>query len=72
MGMRENVAKLDDKKLKSNYRLHMTFAIGFSVFVVLLALATQSIVLPGLLGLVVIVGNGYAAYVTKQEINRRS
>lgn len=71
MGIRENVANLDDKKLRFNYRLHMTFVIGFAVVFLLLTITTQSIVLPGLLGIIIIGGNGYGAYVTKQEIDKR-
>lgn len=71
MGMRENIAKYDDKKLTSNYRLHVTFAVVFTVVLVLVVAATQSLGIDGLLWVLIAGGNGYAAHVTKQEIERR-
>jgi len=60
-----------DQKLQSIYRMHMSIAIGFAVVFLLFGLATQSIVIPGLLGLFIIIGNGYRASQCKQEIDRR-
>lgn len=68
----EQMKTYSDQKLRSLYRMHMGFAVGFAVLIVLIGLAAQSIVIPGLLGLVIIIGNGYRASQCKQEIDRRA
>lgn len=60
-----------DQSFQSTYRMHMSIAIGFAVVLLLIAWATQSIVIPGLLGLIIVIGNGYRASQCKQEIDRR-
>jgi len=61
-----NIAKATEKQLQTSYRLHTTLAVGFSMLAVFIPPATQSIVVPGLLGLIIIGSNGYLAYLTKQ------
>jgi len=68
----ERMKNVPDEKLRSNYRLNLGFAIGFAVLLAMLAFASQFTVLPGLLGVVIIGGNGYAASKAKQELERRA
>lgn len=63
---RNIIAKATEKQLQTSCRLHTVFDVGFSVLAVFISLASQSIVVPGLLGLIIIGSNGYLAYLTKQ------
>lgn len=68
----EQMKMHSDQKLRSLYRMHMGFAVGFAALIFLVGLATQNIVIPRLLGLFIIIGNGYRASQCKQEIDRRA
>jgi len=72
MGIRENVSKLETSKLRRNYRMHMTFVVIFSIVLVFSIFVQQRLPIDAILWLVIVIGNGYAASATKQELNTRS
>jgi hypothetical protein len=72
MGIRENASKLETSKLRRNYRMHMTFVVIFAIVLVFSIFVQQRLPIDAILWLVIVIGNGYAASVTKQELNTRS
>lgn len=72
MGIRENASKLERSKPHRNYRMHMTFLVIFSIVLAFSIFVQQRLPIDAILWLVIVIGNGYAASVTKQELNTRS
>jgi len=72
MGIRENVSKLETSKLRRNYRMHMTYVVIFSIVLVFSIFVQQRLPIDAILWLFIVIGNGYAASATKQELNTRS
>ena len=68
----EKIKTLSDREVQRTYRIHSTISVGFAAIFILIGLATHSIVVPGLLGLFIVVGNGYLASQCKQELDRRA
>lgn len=72
VGIRENVSKLETNKLRRNYRLHMTFVVIFAIVLIFSIFVQQRLPIDAVLWLVIVIGNGYGAYVTKQKLDSRS